>query len=129
MAIGVGIVTGSVSLVAFGADSFIEVISAVALLWRLRKAGPHASAEKRGAAERRALYIVAATFFLLASYIAYEAVGALLSREGQRVTERHRVGLKGVKGGFEGGTGKAFGSFPAYLCAQPQPLVQNRSLA
>ena len=44
VAIGAGIVTGSVSLVAFGTDSFIEVISAVALLWRLRKAGPHASA-------------------------------------------------------------------------------------
>jgi divalent metal cation (Fe/Co/Zn/Cd) transporter len=69
VAIGAGIVTGSVSLVVFGADSFIEVISAVALLWRLRKAGPHASAEERGAAERRALYLVAATFFLLAAYI------------------------------------------------------------
>jgi hypothetical protein len=42
------------------ADSFIEVISAVALLWRLRKAGPLASVEERGAAERRALYLVAA---------------------------------------------------------------------
>ena len=82
MAISVGIVTGSVSLLAFGADNFIEVISEVALLWRLRKAGPHASAEERGAAERRALYLVAATFFLLASYIAYEAVGAPLSHEG-----------------------------------------------
>jgi divalent metal cation (Fe/Co/Zn/Cd) transporter len=70
VAIGVGIVTGSVSLVAFGADSFIEDISEAALLWRLRKAGPHASAEERGAAERRALYLVAAAFFLLASYIA-----------------------------------------------------------
>ena len=90
VAIGAGIVTGSVSLVAFGADSFIEVISAVALLWRLRKAGPHASAEERGAAERRALYLVAATFFLLAAYIAYEAVGALLSREGP---ESSTVGL------------------------------------
>ncbi len=82
VAIGVGFVTGSVSLVAFGADSFIEVISAAALLWRLRKAGPHASAEERGVAERRALYLVAATFFLLAAYITYEAVGALLSGEG-----------------------------------------------
>jgi cation diffusion facilitator family transporter len=90
VAIGAGIVTGSVSLVAFGADSFIEVISAVALLWRLRKAGPHASAEERGAAEQRALYLVAATFFLLAAYIAYEAVGALLSREGP---ESSAVGL------------------------------------
>jgi cation diffusion facilitator family transporter len=90
VAMGAGIFTGSVSLVAFGADSFIEVISAIALLWRLRKAGPHASAEERGAAERRALYLVAATFFLLAAYILYEAVGALLSREGP---ENSTVGL------------------------------------
>ena len=80
--IGAGIATGSVSLIGFGADSFIEVISAVALLWRLRKAGPEASAEERGSAEKRALYLVAATFFLLAAYITYEAVGALLSGEG-----------------------------------------------
>ncbi len=64
------------------ADSFIEVISAVALLWHLRKAGPHADAEERRVAERHALYLVAAAFFLLAAYIAFEAVGALVSREG-----------------------------------------------
>ena len=90
VAIGVGLVTGSVSLVAFGADSFIEVISAVALLWRLRKAGPHASGEERGAAEKRALYLVAATFFLLAAYIAFEAVSTLANREGP---ENSTVGL------------------------------------
>ena len=44
VAIGAGIATGSVSLIGFGADSFIEVISAIALLWRLRRAGPEASA-------------------------------------------------------------------------------------
>ena len=81
VAIGVGVVVGSVALVGFGVDSGIEVISAVALLWRLRKAGPHASAEEHGAAERKALYLVAATFFLLAAYITYEAIGALLSGE------------------------------------------------
>jgi cation diffusion facilitator family transporter len=90
VAIGAGIATGSVSLIGFGADSFIEVISAVALLWRLRKAGPNASAEERGEAERRALYMVAATFFFLAAYIAYEAFGALLSGEGP---EDSTVGL------------------------------------
>jgi cation diffusion facilitator family transporter len=84
VAIGAGIATGSVSLIGFGADSFVEVISAVALLWRLRKAGPDASAEERGAAEKRALYLVAATFFLLAAYICYEAAGALLSGEGPK---------------------------------------------
>jgi cation diffusion facilitator family transporter len=82
VAIGVGVVVGSVALVGFGVDSGIEVISAVALLWRLRKAGPHASAEEQGAAERKALYLVAATFFLLAAYILYEGIGALLSGEG-----------------------------------------------
>jgi cation diffusion facilitator family transporter len=82
VAIGVGLVVGSVALVGFGVDSGIEVISAVALLWRLYRAGPDASAEEHGEAERKALYLVAATFFLLAAYITYEAIGALLSGEG-----------------------------------------------
>ena len=83
VAIGVGIAVGSVALVGFGADSGIEVISAVALLWRLLGVGPHASVPEEGAAERKALYLVAATFFLLALYILYEAaVGALFSGEG-----------------------------------------------
>jgi divalent metal cation (Fe/Co/Zn/Cd) transporter len=82
VAVGVGIAVGSVALVGFGVDSGIEVISAVALLWRLLKAGPHASVPEESAAERKALYLVAATFFLLALYILYEAVGALISGEG-----------------------------------------------
>jgi divalent metal cation (Fe/Co/Zn/Cd) transporter len=82
VAIGVGLAVGSVALVGFGVDSGIEVISAVALLWRLRKAGPHASVPEESAAERKALYLVAATFLLLALYILYEAVGALISGEG-----------------------------------------------
>jgi divalent metal cation (Fe/Co/Zn/Cd) transporter len=81
VAIGVGLVVGSVALVGFGVDSGIEVISAVALLWHLYRAGPNASAEEHGDAERKALYLVAATFFLLAAYILYEAIGALLSGE------------------------------------------------
>lgn len=82
VAVGVGIAVGSVALVGFGVDSGIEVISAVALLWRLLKAGPHASVPEESAAERKALSLVAATFFLLALYILYEAVGALISGEG-----------------------------------------------
>ena len=82
VAIGVGLVVGSVALVGFGVDSGIEVISAVALLWRLLKAGPNASVAEEGDAEKKALYLVAATFFLLAAYITYEAAGALFSGEG-----------------------------------------------
>lgn len=82
VAIGAGLLAGSVALVGFGVDSGIEVISAVALLWRLLWAGPNASAGEHGAAEKRALYLVAATLFLLSAYIAYEAVVALLAHEG-----------------------------------------------
>jgi hypothetical protein len=81
VAVAAGLLAGSVALVGFGVDSGIEVISAVALLWRLKSAGPHARAGEWGRAERRALYGVAATFFLLAVYIAYEATGSVLARE------------------------------------------------
>ena len=81
IAIGAGIIAGSTALVAFGVDSLIEVISAVGLLWRLLRTGPDASAEEHGDAERRALYIVSATFFLLAAYVAYESIVALVARE------------------------------------------------
>jgi Predicted Co/Zn/Cd cation transporters len=81
VAIGAGVIAGSVALVGFGVDSGIEIISAVGLLWRLRAAGPHAEIGEESAAEKRALYIVAATFFLLAAYITYDAVSALIQRE------------------------------------------------
>jgi cation diffusion facilitator family transporter len=90
VAIGAGIIAGSVALVGFGVDSSIEVISALGLLWRLRKAGPDATVAEESGAERRALYVVAATFFLLAAYITYEAGTALLGRE---EPDRSTVGL------------------------------------
>ena len=80
VAIGAGLLAGSVALIGFGVDSSIEVISALGLLWRLRKAGPEATVAEESGAERRALYIVAATFFLLAAYITYEAGTALFGR-------------------------------------------------
>jgi divalent metal cation (Fe/Co/Zn/Cd) transporter len=90
VAIGAGIIAGSVALIGFGVDSGVEVISAVGLLWRLRKAGPEATVAEESAAERRALYVVAATFFLLAAYISFEAITALVSRE---APETSTVGL------------------------------------
>jgi cation diffusion facilitator family transporter len=81
VAIGAGIIAGSVALIGFGVDSGVEVISAIGLLWRFRTAGPDAEAGEESAAEKRALYVVAATFFLLAVYIAYQAGRALLARK------------------------------------------------
>jgi divalent metal cation (Fe/Co/Zn/Cd) transporter len=90
VAIGAGLLAGSVALVGFGVDSSIEVISALGLLWRLRKAGPEATVQEESGAERRALYVVAATFLLLAAYITFEAVNSLLGRE---EPDRSTVGL------------------------------------
>ena len=81
VAITAGVIVGSVALVGFGADSGIEVISAIALVWRLRKAGADADADAEEHAERRALYAVAATFFLLSAYIGFEATRALVNSE------------------------------------------------
>jgi divalent metal cation (Fe/Co/Zn/Cd) transporter len=81
VAITAGAIAGSAALIGFGVDSAIEVSSAVALLWRLRRAGPDANREARSAAERRALFFVGATFAALAISIAVESVTALMRRE------------------------------------------------
>ena len=80
IALGAGLLSGSVALIAFGFDSLIEVLSAVALLWRLLSTGPTATAAEQSRAERRALYLVAITFFLLAAYIAIDATQGLIAR-------------------------------------------------
>jgi cation diffusion facilitator family transporter len=90
VAIAAGLLAGSVALIGFGVDSSIEVISALGLLWRLRTAGPEATVQEESGAERRALSVVAATFFLLAAYITYEAVTSLLGHE---APDRSAVGL------------------------------------
>lgn len=81
VAITAGVIAGSAALVGFGVDSGIEVSSAVALLWRFRRAGPSAALGDRRHAERRALFLVSGTFAALGAYIVWEAAGALLRRE------------------------------------------------
>jgi divalent metal cation (Fe/Co/Zn/Cd) transporter len=81
IAIASGAVAGSTALVAFGIDSLIEVSSAVAVLWRLVKAGPEASFEESEHADRRAQWLVGITFLLLATYVLVDAGLALLAHE------------------------------------------------
>jgi cation diffusion facilitator family transporter len=81
IAIAAGVVSRSIALVAFGADSLIEVLSSVGVLWRLLTAGPEASAEEHERAEGRALIVVGVTFFLLAAYIVVDAGVALAKAE------------------------------------------------
>src|SRR5580704_7273154 len=77
VAVVAGAVAGSISLVGFGIDSFIEVTSGSVLLWRM---SVDAEVHRRELNERRALRIVGACFLLLAAYIAYESTLDLWSR-------------------------------------------------
>lgn len=90
IAITAGALSGSIALIAFGADSLIEVLSSVGVLWRLLTAGPEASREMHERAEKRALVVVGVTFYLLAAYIILDAGSALLKAESP---ENSTVGL------------------------------------
>ncbi|RYU09538.1 cation diffusion facilitator family transporter [Nocardioides iriomotensis] len=71
VAIGAGLVAGSVALVGFGLDSVVEVSSGLIILWQFR----HRMPESR---ERQALRLMALSFFALAAYVAFESVRALV---------------------------------------------------
>ena len=86
VAVGAGLAAGSAALIGFGVDSAIEVSSAAALLWRLKRAGPDAEAEEQEGAENRALYFVAGTFVALAIYIGIDAGMSLIRRESPDVS-------------------------------------------
>ena len=77
VAVIAGAVAGSVSLVGFGIDSFIEVTSGSALVWRM---SVDADEHRRERNERRALQIVGVCFLCLAAYITYESAADLWSK-------------------------------------------------
>jgi len=76
VAITAGIAASSIALVGFGLDSVIEGVAAVIIIWRFtgERVFSHA-------AEERAQKLVAAQFFLLAPYVGYESVRALIDGE------------------------------------------------
>jgi divalent metal cation (Fe/Co/Zn/Cd) transporter len=74
VAIIAGVVAGSVALVGFGVDSAIEGLASVIVIWRFT--GTRTFSHE---AERRAQKLVAISFFLLAPYIAQDAVRALVA--------------------------------------------------
>jgi divalent metal cation (Fe/Co/Zn/Cd) transporter len=69
VAIAAGVVASSVALVGFGADSLIEALAGVVIIWLVRPARAGAQS-----AERRAQQLVATSFAVLAAYVAVEAI-------------------------------------------------------
>jgi divalent metal cation (Fe/Co/Zn/Cd) transporter len=82
VSVGAGLLAGSIALVGFGFDSFIESASGGALLWRLHLDHP----ERREQAEKLALKIIGVSFLLLASYVTFDAVKSLIKREPPEAT-------------------------------------------
>jgi divalent metal cation (Fe/Co/Zn/Cd) transporter len=78
VALGAGVAAGSVSLVAFGLDSVVEVSASVILAWRLTKERNIGCTQ---AADRRATRAISLSFAALALYVAIQAGRELLARE------------------------------------------------
>jgi cation diffusion facilitator family transporter len=75
-----GALAGSVALLGFGLDSFVESLSGGVMVWRFRNQGKLSEKEVENI-DRKATKFVGYTFFLLAAYILYESINKLVSQE------------------------------------------------
>lgn len=75
-----GILAGSIALVGFGLDSFVESLSGSVMIWRLRKHGKISEKEEEEV-EKKAIRFVAYTFFILGAYVLYESTKKLYFHE------------------------------------------------
>jgi divalent metal cation (Fe/Co/Zn/Cd) transporter len=72
IAIVAGVVAGSIALIGFGADSMIEMLAGIILIWRF--AGSRADSQE---AEHPAHRLIAVTFWLIAAYVTVESIRVL----------------------------------------------------
>ncbi|OGD54469.1 hypothetical protein A3K80_08640 [Candidatus Bathyarchaeota archaeon RBG_13_38_9] len=70
--------SGSVALLGFGLDSFVESFSGLIIIWRFKKKRTPQEEEK---VEKRAVRLVGYTFFILAFYVAFESIKKLYQFE------------------------------------------------
>ena len=76
IAITAGVLAGSIALIGFGIDSAIEGVASLVIVWRFTGRRLLSLA-----AEKRAQKLVATQFFILAPYIAFEAVQHLAAAD------------------------------------------------
>jgi divalent metal cation (Fe/Co/Zn/Cd) transporter len=82
VAITAALVAGSVVLLGFGIDSFVESASGLVMIWRLRAERREGVSDGHlDAVEHRARRLVAVSLFLLAGYVLWDASSTLLRRE------------------------------------------------
>jgi len=83
LSVGAGLSSGSIALVGFGLDSFIEVAASGAAVWRLHR---DADVTHRESAERGAVRVIGFTFLALAAYVAFEGIDSLVTQDASRVS-------------------------------------------
>ncbi len=74
VAIGAGLAAGSIALVGFGADSLVESLAGLIVLWRFAE-----GRDDSERAERRAQRLIGASFMVVAAYVGIEALRALIA--------------------------------------------------
>ncbi|MCC6521175.1 MAG: cation transporter [Polyangiaceae bacterium] len=78
VAVTAALVAGSVAILGFGIDSFVECASALVMVWRLRRERDRRMSQRRlEAVEHRARRLVAGSLFLLAGYVTFDAAETL----------------------------------------------------
>lgn len=75
-----GSLAGSIALIGFGLDSFIESLSGGVMIWRFT-GQEGLSAEEEERIEKKAITLVGYTFFILGAYILYESLEKLIFSE------------------------------------------------
>lgn len=78
IAVILGALAGSISLVGFGIDSLIEVVSGTTLLWRMSVDADVRSRERN---EKLSLRTVGVCFVALAAYASYESISDLVKHK------------------------------------------------
>jgi divalent metal cation (Fe/Co/Zn/Cd) transporter len=81
LAVAAALAAGSVALLGFGLDSFVETASGAIIVWRLLAEQRATDRERIEAVEHRARRLVAASLVGLAAYIVYDALTTLLAGE------------------------------------------------
>lgn len=71
-----GLLSGSIALVGFGLDSFIESLSGSVMIWRFYESR-HFSDEEHERREKLAIKLISYSFFVFGAYVLYESVKKL----------------------------------------------------
>jgi len=75
-----GMLSGSIALVGFGLDSFVESLSGGVMIWRFRGLG-NITREEEERMEAKAARLVGYTFYILGVYVLYGSFKKLILRE------------------------------------------------